>query len=229
MGRSLSSGGEHRHIELIPKYQSGFIDIKNTKLHIWRLWSTLKRWVEMFSVSLQNLWPEKFHLWPTSGRNNTGRVRLDQYKNLRSLYFHVHPYSSAAFISFVLFSANEERLWFVVPSQVHQRNGSRCTDAATRTEYTSLRSIQLYTNQRKRHHTSYCWKYARLRFHFMLTIIVFSPNKSHHLKNAHFLNEIKKTCKFSWMSFFVVFLLERSKHSCYAPHWTVYHLTFKAY
>lgn len=31
-----------------------------------------------------------------------------------------------------------------------------------------------------------------LRFLSMLTIIVFSPNKNYHLKNAHFLNEIKK-------------------------------------
>ncbi|XP_078135725.1 uncharacterized protein LOC144536452 [Sander vitreus] len=54
-----------------------------------------------------------------------------------------------------------------------------------------------------------------LRFQFMLTIIVLSPNKNYHLQNAHFLNGIKNNaarCRHVlFFSFFSSFLHEESK------------------
>lgn len=71
-------------------------------------------------------------------------------------------------------------------------------------------------------------------FQFMLTIIVLIPNKnSYHLQNAaHFLSEIKQNsanaakCRNVFLFFF---FFCKAEHSCYPPHWTIYHLTFKAH
>lgn len=55
--------------------------------------------------------------------------------------------------------------------QVHQRNGSKsCIDGAREKKYNLISSIQFYTNQRRRYHTSHSSK------HTLLTVSVHAYN-----------------------------------------------------
>ena len=119
--------------------------------------------------------------------------------------------------------------------QVHQRNGSKsCIDGAREKKYNLISSIQFYTNQRRRYHTSHSSK------HTLLTVSVHAYNYCVYPKQKQlppskctFLEWNKKKNDSLQMlptigMYSLFFCVSKAKHSFYPPHWTIYHLTFKA-
>lgn len=123
-------------------------------------------------------------------RNHTSKVRLDQYKNLRLLWFYVH--SCSGFVIIVFHSQQIKKM--IIPlfgRFIGGMDPNPVLMGVTGEKSTHYYDLYNFTPKKTNiRHTP--WNTLCLRLQFMLTMTVLIPDKNNcHLQNAHFLKEIK--------------------------------------